>query len=245
MNILPAIDLKQDGSGHTRCVRLLQGKADTATSFSDDPPGVARRWAECGARWLHVVDLDGAFSGKPVNTEAIRAIRAAVDFDIEVGGGIRDDESAAVLLDEVGVTRVVVGTRGLREPDWLADLCERYPGRIVAGLDARDGTVAVEGWTRDAGVDVLEAAERIAECRPAAIVFTDIATDGMLSGPNIEATRRLAEHVDVPVIASGGISTLEDIRRVAKLPVEGLIIGKALYSGAVDMREALSIASEA
>ena len=245
MHILPAIDLKQDDQGRTRCVRLLQGKADTATTFSDDPPGVARRWAECGARWLHVVDLDGAFSGKPVNTGAIRAIRTAVDLDIEVGGGIRDDESAAVLLDEVGVTRVVVGTRGLLEPDWLAALCERYPGRIVAGLDACDGTVAVEGWTRDAGVDVLEAAERLAECRPAAIVFTDIATDGMLSGPNIEATRRLAEHVEVPVIASGGISTLEDIRRVARLPVEGVIIGKALYSGAVDLREALSFAAEA
>ncbi|MFW6159413.1 MAG: HisA/HisF-related TIM barrel protein, partial [Planctomycetota bacterium] len=156
MHILPAIDLKQDDGGRPRCVRLLQGRADTETAFSDDPAGMARRWADCGARWLHIVDLDGAFSGRPANTDAIRAIRRAVDFDIEVGGGVRDDDSAALLLDQIGVTRVVIGTRGLREPDWLSRLCERHPGRIVGGLDARDGKVAVEGWTRDAGIDAIE-----------------------------------------------------------------------------------------
>ena len=242
MHIFPAIDLKQDPDGRCRCVRLEQGRADAETEFSDDPPAVAGRWQDCGARWLHVVDLDGAFQGRPVNTNTIAAIVNAVGMQVEVGGGIRDDAAAALLLDDVGVRRVVVGTRALRDPDWVTALCRKYPGRIVGGIDAREGRVAVEGWTRDSGVDAVEAARGLAACGVAAIVFTDIATDGMLTGPNVPATEHLLDSVSVPVIASGGVSTLDDVRRLASLPLEGVIIGKALYTGAVDLREAISLA---
>jgi phosphoribosylformimino-5-aminoimidazole carboxamide ribotide isomerase len=244
MHIFPAIDLKQNESGRCRCVRLLQGRADAETEFSDDPPAVARRWQDAGAQWLHVVDLDGAFSGHPVNFRTIEAITNAVDMNIEVGGGIRDDDAVDLLLESIGVRRVVVGTRALADLDWVAAICKRHPGRIVGGIDARDGRVAVEGWTRDSGVDALEAAQKLAECGVAAIVFTDIATDGMLEGPNVEATRRLAESIGVPVVASGGVSTLDDVRRLCKLPLEGAIIGKALYTGAIDLEEAVRITQE-
>ena len=243
MHIFPAIDLKQDPDGRCRCVRLEQGRADAATEFSDNPPAVARRWQGCGARWLHVVDLDGAFAGYPANSDTVSAIANVVGIDIQVGGGIRDADAAALLLEEIVVSRVVVGTRALRDPRWLAALCKTYPGQIVAGIDARDGRVAVEGWTRDSGVDAVEAARRFADCGVAAIVFTDIATDGMLTGPNVPATERLLESVSVPVIASGGVSTLDDVRRLASLPLEGVIIGKALYTGAVDLREAVRLSS--
>jgi len=244
MHIFPAIDLKQDESGRCRCVRLLQGRADAETEFSDDPPAVARRWQDAGARWLHVVDLDGAFSGHPVNFWTIEAIAKAVDMNVQVGGGIRDDDAVDLLLEGIGVRRVVVGTRALADLDWIASICKRHPGRIVGGIDARDGRVAVEGWTRDSGVDALEAAQKLAQCDVAAIVFTDIATDGMLEGPNVEATRRLAESIAVPVVASGGVSTLDDVRRLSALPLEGAIIGKALYTGAIDLEEAVRITQE-
>ena len=242
MHILPAVDLKQDQAGRCRCVRLLQGRADAETEFSDDPPAVARRWSDCGAGWLHVVDLDAAFAGHPVNSDTIRAIREAVGVNIQVGGGIRDDAAAELLLDEVGVTRVVVGTRALEDAAWFAALCSRYPGRIVGAIDARDGRVAVDGWTRDSGIDAIEAARHLAGRGAAAIVFTDIASDGMLAGPNVPATERLLECVDVNVIASGGVSSLADVRRLAALPLEGVIIGKALYTGAVDLSEAVKFA---
>ena len=244
MHIFPAIDLKQDESGRCRCVRLLQGNAHAETEFSDDPPGVARRWQRAGARWLHVVDLDGAFSGRPVNFETVAAIANAGHMNVQVGGGIRDDGAAELLLDEIGVRRVIVGTRAIGDLGWLAAICKTYPGRIVGGIDARDGRVAVEGWTRDSGVDALEAAQELAACGVAAIVFTDIATDGMLTGPNVEATRRLAERIGVPVIASGGVSTLDDVRRLSELPIEGAIIGKALYTGAINLEDALRVASQ-
>lgn len=242
MLIFPAIDLKQDANGVCRCVRLEQGRADVETEFSDDPPAVARRWRDRGAEWLHVVDLDGAFAGHPVNTETVSAIRNAAPSNIQVGGGIRDDAAARVLLDDLGVTRVVIGTRALHDLDWLASLCERYPGRIVGGIDARGGRVAVEGWTRDSGVDAVEAAQGLADRGVAAIVFTDIAVDGMLTGPNVLATADLARCVGVPVIASGGVSTLDDVRRLAELPLEGAIIGRALYSGAIDLADAIRAA---
>jgi len=242
MLIFPAIDLKQDANGVCRCVRLEQGRADAETEFSDDPPAVARRWRECGAEWLHVVDLDGAFAGRPVNTDTIAAIRDAVASNVQVGGGVRDDAAVRILLDDLGVTRVVIGTRALRDLGWLASICERYPGRIVGGIDARGGRVAVEGWTRDSGVDAVEAAQKLADRGVAAIVFTDIAVDGMLTGPNVRATADLARQIDVPVIASGGVSTLDDVRRLAELPFEGAIIGRALYSGAIDLADAIRAA---
>jgi phosphoribosylformimino-5-aminoimidazole carboxamide ribotide isomerase len=241
MLIFPAIDLKQSPDGRCRCVRLLQGRADAETSFSDDPPAVARRWQEAGAQWLHVVDLDGAFRGHPVNTEAIRSIVQAVDMKVEVGGGIRDTEAAATLLEDVGVTRVVIGTQALAAPDWFESLCRRYPGRIVAGIDARDGRVAVAGWTEDSGVDAVAAARSLAQRGAAAIIFTDIATDGMLTGPNLDATARLAEAVDVPVVASGGVASLDDIRSLLRLPLQGAIVGKALYAGTLDLAEAVRL----
>lgn len=244
MHIFPAIDLKQDEHGRCRCVRLLQGRADAETEFSDDPPSVARRWQDAGAEWLHVVDLDGAFSGQPVNFETVESIAAAVEMKVQVGGGIRDDEAVALLLDQIGVCRVVVGTRAMNDLDWVALMCKRYPGRIVGGIDARDGLVAVEGWTRDSGIDAIEAAGKVAECGVAAIVFTDIATDGMMKGPNVDATGRLAAHLDVPVVASGGVSTIGDVRRLCQLPLEGAIIGKALYTGAIDLAEAVRLTRE-
>jgi phosphoribosylformimino-5-aminoimidazole carboxamide ribotide isomerase len=243
MHIFPAIDLKQNNAGQCRCVRLLQGRADAETVFDDDPAAFARRWQDAGAKWLHVVDLDGAFRGRPTNTEAIRAVADAVSMTIEVGGGIRDDVAAATLLEDVGVERVIIGTRALDDLDGFTALCRRWPGRIVGGIDARDGRVALAGWTRDSGVDALVAARRLAQAGAAAIIFTDIATDGMLTGPNVDATRRVAEAVDVPVVASGGVSSLEDVRRLAELPLQGAIIGKALYTGAIDLREAIAAAS--
>jgi phosphoribosylformimino-5-aminoimidazole carboxamide ribotide isomerase len=241
MLIFPAIDLKQDPEGRCRCVRLLQGRADAETEFSADPPAVALRWQEAGAEWLHVVDLDGAFQGRPVNTATIRAIVDAVEMKVEVGGGIRDDAAVELLLGDVGVTRVVIGTRALADPDWFGALCERHPGRIVAGIDARDGRVAVAGWTEDSGVDATEAARMLAGRGAAAVIFTDIATDGMLAGPNIEATVRLAEAIGVPVVASGGVSTLDDVRALSQFPLQGAIIGKALYTGAIDLAEAVGL----
>jgi len=242
MHIFPAIDLKQDQDGRCRCVRLEQGRAEAEQQFSDDPPGVARRWKSGGARWLHVVDLDGAFAGYPANADAIAAIANVVGIDIQVGGGIRDAQAAELYLEDIAVTRVVVGTRALRDPQWLTALCKTYPGQIVAGIDARGGRVAVEGWVRDSGVDAVEAARQVADCGVAAIVFTDIASDGTLAGPNIAATERLLQAVTVPVIASGGVATLDDVRRLAGLPLEGVIIGKALYTGAVNLSEAISLA---
>ncbi len=244
MHIFPAIDLKQDECGRCRCVRLLQGRADAETEFSDDPPAIARRWAGAGAQWLHVVDLDGAFGGQPVNANTIAEIVAAFGGNVQIGGGIRDDDSVENVLEKIGAKRVVVGTQAVADLTWLASVCERYPGRIVGGVDARDGRVAIEGWTRDSGLEALDVAERLAGSGVAAIVFTDIATDGMMTGPNVEATRQLAEKIDVPVIASGGVSTLDDVRRLTELPLEGIIIGKALYAEAIDLAEAVKLAAD-
>ena len=243
MQIFPAIDLKQDAAGRCRVVRLRQGRADAETAFSDDPPAVAKRWADAGANWLHVVDLDGAFAGKPVNTQTLREIRNSVVVKIQVGGGIRDDAAAQELLDDVGIERVVIGTRALADAEWFRRLCARYPGRILAGIDARNGRVAVDGWTRDSGVNALEAAKTLADCGAAAIIFTDIATDGMMRGPNIQSTKELAESVGVPVIASGGVATIDDVRALAQLHLEGVIIGRALYDNSIDLREAIAISA--
>jgi phosphoribosylformimino-5-aminoimidazole carboxamide ribotide isomerase len=239
MLIIPAIDLK-DG----KCVRLRQGRAAEVTVFGDDPVAMGLRWQEAGAQLLHVVDLDGAFSSRPQNLESIRRLRQALSLRIELGGGIRTLETVDTYL-EMGIDCLILGTVALKDPDLAAHACADYPGRIAFGLDARNGLLAVEGWTETSQKTVLEVAWDLAALQPAAFIYTDIARDGVKKGVNIPATRALAEAVDVPVIASGGVSSLKDIR--ALLPLEplgvvGVITGRALYDGSMDLKEAIKLA---
>ena len=235
MIIIPAIDLKGG-----RCVRLIQGEKHRETVYSDNPPDVARRWHAAGAEMIHVVDLDGAFEGKPHNTEVVASIVEAVDVPIELGGGLRTtaDVDAAI---ELGVARAIIGTRAAATPEWIGELCKRHPGKIAAGIDARDGMVAVEGWTETSTVGAADLARKMADLGACAIIFTDISRDGMLAGPNLAATQALAACVSVPVIASGGVSSLDDIRKLMSINVSGAIIGKALYTGAIDLEEAIGL----
>ncbi len=238
MIIIPAVDIKGG-----RCVRLLQGRLDAETVFSDDPAAMARRWADLGARLIHVVDLDGAVEKRPVNTEAIRSILSSVDADVQVGGGIRDLATVEGCI-EMGVSRVIIGTEAIRNPGFVREACRAFPDRIVVGIDARNGWVAVEGWTETTRTQAVDLARRFEDSGVAAINFTDIHRDGMQTGPNLEETRRLAEAVSVPVVASGGVSTLEDIRGLMPLAsagVVGVITGRALYTGSLDLGEALSL----
>jgi phosphoribosylformimino-5-aminoimidazole carboxamide ribotide isomerase len=234
--VLPAVDIRGG-----RCVRLLQGRADQETVYYNRPADAARRWADAGAELVHVVDLDGAFEGRPANLDAIVAIAREVAVPIEVGGGIRSDDTVARYLD-AGVRRVVLGSRALRDPAWLRGLCQRFPGRIAAGIDARGGRVAVEGWAETSEAEAVAFARELEPMGLRAIVFTDVATDGMMRGPNLAALRRLLDAVKTPVVASGGIATLDDVRAVAALPVEGMIIGKALFEGAFTLRAAIAAA---
>jgi len=222
-------------------VRLVQGRADRETVFGEDPLRTARMWAEGGAEMLHVVDLDGAFGGKPAHRDVILRMARALDIPLQVGGGIRDDETVAAYL-EGGVERVIIGTRALRDPDWLAALCARHPGRICAGVDAKRGRVAVSGWVEESETAALDLAARLKGMGLRAVVYTDVSRDGTLEGPNLEATRAFAGACDAPVLASGGIGSLDDVRAVATLPVEGMIIGRALYTGAVTLSEAVAAA---
>ena len=240
MIIIPAIDIQ---SG--QCVRLLQGRKDDATVFSDDPAAMARRWVEAGAQLIHVVDLDGAFEKGPRNTVAIRAILDSVHIAVQVGGGIRDEQSIQNYLD-AGVARVVIGTAAVRDPDRVRAICSRFPDRIVLGIDARNGMVAVEGWTETTLVRAIDLARRFEDCPVAAINFTDIHRDGMQTGVNIEETRRLAQSVSIPVVASGGISSLADIHQLLPLGamgVCGVIVGRALYAGTLDLKQAIDSAN--
>jgi phosphoribosylformimino-5-aminoimidazole carboxamide ribotide isomerase len=238
--LIPAIDLK-DG----RCVRLRQGRMDDETVFSDDPVAMAGRWVGEGARRLHLVDLNGAFAGEPVNGAAIRAIAAAYPgLPIQVGGGIRDEATIAAYL-AAGVSYCIIGTQAVREPELVGRACRAFPGRIIVGLDAKDGEVAIEGWARLTGLRVDDLARRFADDGVAAIVYTDIGRDGMLVGPNVEATRVLAEAVPVPIIASGGITDLGDIRAlcaVAGSGIVGAITGRAIYEGTLDFAEGQRLA---
>ena len=239
MLIIPAIDLKEG-----RCVRLQRGVMSTATIYSDNPALTARRWEEKGAQWLHVVDLDGAFAQEPRNLDAIAAIVDSVDIPVQVGGGVRTLETLAVYL-EIGVERVVMGTAAHSNPEILVQACQNFPGKVVLGIDSRKGRVAIEGWSQTTDVGSGELATRFDSLALAAIVYTDISRDGMQSGPNIQATRQLARAVNIPVIASGGVGTLDHIR--ALLPLEqdgviGVIVGRALYSGSVELREAITLA---
>lgn len=239
MLIIPAIDLK-DG----KCVRLLQGRADAVTEYSDNPVEVAKKWESLGARLIHIVDLDGAFTGNQRNIESIKEIRRVVTVDIEVGGGIRDIERIEMLLG-LGINRVILGTVAIERPDLFIEACRRFPQRIIAGIDAKDGKVAIKGWVTVTDIKATELALRIQQHDVWGIIYTDISRDGMLIGPNIDAMKEMVNTVNIPVIASGGVSSIEDIKRLKEIKgLYGVITGKALYSGAIDLREALEIANE-
>lgn len=237
MLVIPAIDLK-DG----QCVRLLQGRKDAVTTYSNDPASTARQWESCGAKLLHVVDLDGAFTGSQKNLDAIIKIRKSVSMDIEVGGGIRDLKKIDDLIN-IGIDRIILGTAVIENPSLLKDACDKYPNRILAGIDAKDGKVAVKGWVEVTGVDAKELAREAEGKGAAGIIYTDISRDGMLTGPNVYAMKEMVEAVNIPVIASGGVSSIEDIKALKEIKgLRGVITGKAIYSGAVDLREAIRIA---
>jgi len=239
MLILPAIDLRGG-----QCVRLEQGDYDRETVFDRDPLAVAQRFETEGARWLHMVDLDGARDGEPANLDAVARVAQTVGMQVELGGGIRSTDTVARVLD-LGVARVIVGTRAVREPDWLADIARAYPGRVALGLDARSGDVAVEGWRQSTGRTVADVVASAETLPLAAIIYTDIAKDGMMAGPNVEATADLARRTAVPVIASGGVSTLDDVARLrATGAIHGAIIGRALYEGSMTVQAAIAAAGK-
>jgi len=237
MVILPAIDLR-DG----KCVRLLQGDYDRQIDYHDDPVAQARDFEQQGARWLHVVDLDGALHGGHYNVGVLELIKKNTSLNIELGGGVRTGASVKALLD-TQITRVIIGTKALEEPDWFEKLVHDYPHKIVLGLDARDGRVATRGWTSTSETTIADMAGIVNNWPLAAIIYTDIARDGMLTGPNIESTRTLAENCQVPVIASGGVGSLDDIRKLSQLPLAGIIVGRALYENKFTLPEALAIVS--
>jgi len=236
MLLIPAIDLK-DG----QCVRLRQGRMEDATVFSEDPVEVAQRWVDAGARRLHLVDLNGAFAGQPVNAGVIRRIAEAFpDLPIQVGGGIRDEDTVQTYLD-AGVQSVIIGTKAVSTPHFINDLCMEFPGHIIVGLDARDGKVAIDGWSKLSNHDVIDMAQRFERDGVEAIVYTDISRDGMMEGVNVDATVRLAQAITIPVIASGGVTSIDDIKRLCEVAEEGItgtIIGRALYEGTLDLAEA-------
>ncbi len=236
MIIFPAVDLKEG-----KCVRLERGVMASATVYSEDPAAAAKRWQEEGAEWLHVVDLDGAMAGEPRNREAVARILGAVSIPVQMGGGVRTAETLATYLD-LGVERVVLGTAALKDPQILARACERFPGRVVLGIDSRYGRVAVEGWDQTSKVGPAELARKFETLALAAIIYTDIQRDGMQTGPNIEATHQLARRVRLPVIASGGVGRLEDIAALRTLEADGVvgvIVGRALYTGSIRLAEAI------
>lgn len=238
MILYPAIDLK-DGS----CVRLLRGDMDAATVFSTEPAEQAQRFEAAGFEWLHLVDLNGAFAGRPVNGDAVEKILAAVKLPVQLGGGIRNMATIEFWLDH-GVRRVILGTVALKDPELVRVACQRYPGRIVVGIDARDGLVAVEGWARISQVRALDLALRFEDAGVAAIVYTDIDRDGALGGVNVEATADLAFALTTPVIASGGVASLADLealRAVESAGIEGVICGRALYDGRIEPAAALAL----
>ncbi len=239
MLIIPAIDLRGG-----RCVRLKQGIKEQETVYSDDPVATAKRWEAAGAELIHVVDLDGAFEGAPRNFAAVKKIVRAVGVPVQLGGGVRDLKTIERAVG-AGVSRVVLGTAALRDPELLPASVRRFEGRVAASIDAREGMVAVEGWTRESGEEALEVARRFEQAGACALIYTDIARDGMQTGPNLAALKRLAEAVETPVIAAGGIKDLDDIRallRLEALGVEGAITGRAIYAGTLDLREAILLA---
>lgn len=239
MNIWPAIDLRNG-----KCVRLQQGDYSRETVFGDDPVAIAHRWISEGAEQLHLVDLDGAREGHWANRTAVQAVVSAVDVPCQLGGGIRDEETITELF-EIGVARVVIGTKALKDPDWFRDTCRKYPGRIVLGIDARDGCVATDGWLETSTISAIELAQQFTDEPVAAIVYTDIAKDGMLAGPNLSAMEEMKQASVFPVVASGGVTTSDDVRQLARLQLDGCIIGRTLYEGQLQLADALTAAGQA
>jgi phosphoribosylformimino-5-aminoimidazole carboxamide ribotide isomerase len=238
MILFPAIDIKAG-----KCVRLFKGDMDQATVFNDDPADQARKFVAAGARWIHVVDLDGAFAGKPVNGEAVREILSAVDIPVQLGGGIRDESGIAAWLIG-GVARVILGTAAVKDPDFVKRACKSFPGRIVVAIDARHGHVAVEGWAETSGTKAVDLARMFQDSGVAAIVYTDIDRDGAMQGPNVASSLELARAVSIPVIVSGGISSMDDLRELKRHAAEGLegaISGRAIYDGRIDLAEAIRL----
>ena len=241
MIIYPAIDIRGG-----RCVRLTEGRFDAETVFADDPAEMALKWAGLGAEFLHLVDLDGALAGEGKNVPVIQRILKSVSIPVQLGGGIRNLETIEKLLD-LGVTRLILGSAAVKNPELVAEACKKYPGHIAVGIDAKNGEVAIEGWGQGSGVAATELAKKMASFGVETIIYTDISRDGMLSGVNVEATAALARACGVPIIASGGVASLDDIRRVKAVEgdgVQGCIVGKAIYTGAVDLKEALALAKE-
>jgi phosphoribosylformimino-5-aminoimidazole carboxamide ribotide isomerase len=233
MYIIPAIDLR---SG--KCVRLIQGDYRRQINYEDDPVKQAKEFHSAGAEWLHIVDLDGAKTGKPVNTDTISSIAALGQLKIEVGGGLRDEASIKQLLD-IGVERVIIGTKAVSDFEWFSRMAEKFSGKIVLGLDARGDKVVAEGWMKNTSESLLEFASKAAKPPLAAIIYTDITKDGMMTGPNLERTKALVEVARIPVIASGGVTEIADIRKLAELGVEAVIIGRALYEGTLNLSDAI------
>lgn len=241
MILFPAIDLKEGA-----CVRLYKGDMETATVFNADPAAQARDFTACGCHWLHVVDLDGAFAGRPVNAGAVAAVSAAAaaaGVPVQLGGGIRDLDTVAFWLER-GVARVILGTAALTDPDMVKQACADHPGRIAVGIDARKGFVAVEGWAETSDVTAEDLARKFEDCGVTAIIYTDINRDGALTGPNVEATAALARAISIPVIASGGVSSMDDLRALKEQKesgIAGVIMGRALYDGRLDLKQALAL----
>lgn len=238
MIIIPAVDIKNG-----KCVRLFQGRMDQETVFSDDPAAMAKRWEDEGAEIIHVVDLDGAVEKSPQNLISIRKIIESVNAHIQIGGGIRNEKTVKMFLN-LGIKRVIIGTVAIQKPKLVKDICKAFPDQIVVGIDSRKGFVSIEGWTKTTQIKSIDLAKQFEDCGVAAINFTDIHRDGMQTGPNIEETRRLAEAVSIPVIASGGVSSIEDIINLMPLKavgVVGVITGRALYSGSLDLKEAIKV----
>jgi phosphoribosylformimino-5-aminoimidazole carboxamide ribotide isomerase len=241
MIIIPAVDIKNG-----KCVRLLQGRMNEDTVYSDDPAAMAVKWERLGAEMIHVIDLDAAFSKQPQNITVIRKIAQSVQVPIQLGGGIRNEKTVAMYL-EMGIRRLIIGTEAIKNPEFVKRICKTCPDQIIVGIDARNGKVAIDGWTQTTQVEAADLARAFENCGVAAINFTDIQRDGMQTGPNLEATRQLAEAVSIPVIASGGVSSIQDIKDLLALEesgVIGAIVGKALYSGELDLETALKAARQ-
>jgi phosphoribosylformimino-5-aminoimidazole carboxamide ribotide isomerase len=234
MQIWPAIDLLGG-----KCVRLQQGDYARETVFADDPAAMAVSFQEAGARHLHLVDLDGARAGRPMNLDAVQAILSAVDMECELGGGVRDEATIEALL-KLGLSRLVLGTSALKRPEWFADMCCKFPERLSLGVDARDGLVATDGWLETSSESVVDVVQRFASLPLASIIYTDIATDGMLQGPNVPAMREMQQSTSLPVIASGGVTTADDVAALAAAGLAGAIVGRALYAGTLTLPAALA-----
>lgn len=236
MLLIPAIDLKNG-----QCVRLRQGDMDDSTVFSDDPVAMAGKWVEAGARRLHIVDLDGAFAGKPKNADVVHSIASAYpDLTIQLGGGIRDEDTIVTYLD-AGVNYLIIGTKAVQDQHFVAEMCAEFPTHIIVGLDAKDGKVAIDGWSKLSKHDVIDMAKRFEDDGVEAIVYTDISRDGMMQGVNVEATVKMARSISIPVIASGGITNMDDIRALSAVADEGImgaITGRAIYEGTINFAEA-------